>query len=492
MFRESRSTGRAYRPVPYSLLVVLIWALCFGVTVAHAAPPKHLGNKLEKIIKRAEKVAGLSGASVVSIEDNESWYDKNGQVPLFLASNAKLISTAAVLRKLGGDHRFETQVRATVNERGIVEDSLYLVGGGDPKLMAGDFKALAQGLKKKGVHAIQGSVIVDDSLFDTDFLPPKFDLKNTDAAYRASVGALGVNYNAVAVSFKAANVTGGAPAIRVSPSSAYPLLDNRATTVKGKKDALVIKTSRAGKRTRIRVEGRVGVRNRCGSVRRRIDDPGIFAGYVFLSALQAAGIKVADTKVKRDIAPADLPVVLKKQSLSLAVLARDTNEWSNNMMAEMLFKALDIKGGNTGATWEGAQEGVEEMLSEARVPVEDVVYVNGSGLYEADKMSPKSMTTFLAWAFNQEGWGQEWRKTLAVGGKTGTLRGRMRGGSAQGNVQAKTGTLDNVIALSGYVQTRTKGVLAFSFLFNDVKSGRANYRKVRRAQDALCEALANL
>ena len=110
-------------------------------------------------------------------------------------------------------------------------------------------------------------------------------------------------------------------------------------------------------------------------------------------------------------------------------------------------------------------------------------------MYDADFLSASQMTRFLSWAFQQE-WGETWRKSLAVGNMA--LRGRLKGESVRGQVFAKTGTLNTVVTLSGYLRTRSKRWLAFSFLFNDVKPGKPNLRRVRRIQDALCGILSGL
>jgi len=268
-------------------------------------------------------------------------------------------------------------------------------------------------------------------------------------------------------------------------------LDNRATTKKGKSESLIIDVSGANTRTRARVDGSIGVRGKGGAVRRRIHDPGIFTGYLFKTELSKAGVPVGKTEVARGKTPGDLRELSNFASAPLKSLVKDTNEHSNNMMAETLFKGV----GETGkgdASWESAQSVVSVMLGEAGVPKGSYQFLNGSGLYEADFLSAQQMTRFLVWAKSQEKWGKDWVSTLPIGGKTGTLRGRLKGKGVIGRVQAKTGTLNQVVTLSGYIQTATKGTFAFSFLFNDVKKGKSNLRAVRRIQDALCEVFTSL
>lgn len=490
-----RVPKRGY-PRSWVLAIVLSYSLFIPGNLgwtqdAYGAPPKGMESAFNKILKKSTGIAKKVGISVVHLEGGDRWFGQGADVPLNLASNGKILSTAAAIRKFGAGHRYETLVYGKLNPEGEVEGDLFLVGNGDPKLMVEHLSLMAESLKKKGVRTISGGVVIDDSRFDMSFLPPAYEQKSTGASYRASVGALGVNYNAIAISFKPASKKGDAPSIGVSPRSAYALIDNRATTVKGKKDGLSVGVEAAGTRTRVRVDGKIGSRAKRGSVRRRIDDPGVFTGYLFLESLKKSGIRVGNSTVKRAVRPASLPEILNRASDSLLSLAKDTNEYSNNMMAETLFKTLGVteKG---ASSWESSRKVVEEMLSRASIEKGTYTYLNGSGLYEADFLSASQMTQFLTWALGEKDWGETWKTTLPVGGKTGTLRGRMKGKTVIGKVRAKTGTLDQVVALSGYVETRTKGIVSFSFLFNDVKKGKSNIRAIRRIQDSLCEVLANL
>jgi len=472
--------------------VILMWAFGFSSSAVYGEPSPGLSKKFERVLAKGEKWSGAFGVAVMSLKSGDILVSKNSDQQFNLASNGKIISTAAALRKFGGKHRFETRIFGVMNDKGVVEGDLFIVGGGDPKLMESDLKSIAQSLSNLGLKQVKGGVVVDDFLLDQAFLPPAFEQKNTDAAYRSSAGALGVNYNAVAVSFRPGNQVGTSPIVRVSPVSGYPLIDNKSNTKKGKSEALTITTRGANTRTRVTVDGTIGVRSKGGAVRRRIDDPGIFAGYLFAAKLKESGITISEASVKRGQRPKASTQLLSYASDPLEHLARDTNEHSNNMMAETLFKMLASGNQEAPGTWEGAREVAGEMLTEAGIEKGSYKLLNGSGLYEADFMTPLQMVQFLAWAKKQTEWGEMWVSTLPVGGKTGTLRGRLKKKSVIGKVKAKTGTLNNVVTLSGYVESKTRGLLAFSFLFNEVKKGKPNLRAIRRIQDELCGILADL
>jgi len=486
--------GASRRSDGNQFLVHSLLAFCLvfvGVVIhtssANADVPAKLAPSLEKVLAPIGKISQKWGVSVVDVETGEVWFARHADRSLNVASNAKMISTAAALHALGVDRVFQTRIAGTVDEKGIVQGDLHVIGGGDPLLEMSGVRALVSQVHDAGVREVKGRVVVDDALFDAVHVPPAFGQKKTDAAYRASVGALSVASNAVTISFRPARKPGDAPEVSVAPRSAYVLLDNAGVTRKGKKDRLHVKTSAAGSRTRVRVSGSIGSRNKGGAVTRRIQDPGMHAGHVFRAELVRRGVRVRGTEIVRAVAPEGTPVLASRGSQSLMKVARFVNERSHNMGAETLFKHLGVQKEGETATWARARGAVATFLEGAGLETGSYTYTNGSGLYEADFFSPDQLTRFLRWAHEESPWRQAWMDSLAVAGRTGTLRGRMRGAETAGKVRGKTGTLNEVIALSGYIETSSGRHLAFSFLFNEVKGGK---RAARRLQDRLCRALA--
>ena len=487
---------RARGALPRSFQRTGVFLFCIGAAVLLAPPVvgKPLSNSnqqaLSKALKKSKGLAGEYGIHVADVETGETLFEVNGQQALNLASNGKLISTAAAIARWGSNHRFETQVYGALDANGVVNGHLYLRGGGDPGLHASDMESISKTLYAKGVRKVTGSVVVDDSVYGSEHLPPAYDQKQTDASYRSSAGALNVNHNTVAISFRPGKSIGAKPIVGVRPGHTYPRIKNTAKTVKGKREGLVIRSGRDDYGMYYAVTGTIGKRGKPGAVRKRVDDPGIFAGGVFLEALRKTGIEVANKTVLRESVPSDQVPLQTYASQSLLQLITEVNETSNNMMAETLFLGLGTSG-TANASWSEAQKATQRFLEKAGLPAEGFTFLNGSGLYDADFLSANQMTDFLQWSHRQE-WGVKWRKSLPVGGKTGTLSGRLKGEGVRGRVFAKTGTLNEVVTLSGYIETRSGRTLAFAFLFNDVKPGKPNLRRVRRIQDALCGILGEL
>jgi len=161
------------------------------------------------------------------------------------------------------------------------------------------------------------------------------------------------------------------------------------------------------------------------------------------------------------------------------------NEDSDNHFAELIFRNAARAAGTVGSAAQ-ADAALREFLSaQVGVPRGAVSARDGSGLSTLDRVTPRSMVQLLAYA-PRTPWGESFRNSLPIAGRTGTLAGRMRGTAAQDNVRAKTGTTGSVISLGGYVKTRDREELVFSFIYNGTSLTRA-----RVAIDAMSVTLAN-
>ena len=474
----------------FTTIVVLLCALSFFLVVAPgaAAPPPNLKKKLDSVLKTVSKTSPAWGVVVYNLDKDEYWYERNADKRLNLASNAKLITTAAALSEFGPNHEFQTHFVGDLNASGVIHGHLYVVGGADPGLLESDMKKMAQALKKKGVKEVRGGLRVDLGLFDDERLPPAFNQKKTDAAYRPNVEALSGLNNAVGVGFRPGASIGAPARVWLTPHNSYFEIANNTKTVKGKKEALVVSAVARGNKTRIQISGTIGVKGRRGSVRRRVVHPGLFAATVLRDALQKEGISFRDKSVATGAPPENGKRLYSYSSGTVFDHVKETNLVSNNMLAEMLFKALNARRGGPAASWKGARAVVESLLGKAGLPAGSYQFLNGSGLYRADFMTPRQMVKFLSWARTQTAWGAAFGDSLPVSGLSGTLKRRMRGNGVKGRVFAKTGTLNKVSTLSGYMKVKSGDTLVFSFLFNNIKT---NVRSARQMQDRLCSALAS-
>ena len=221
---------------------------------------------------------------------------------------------------------------------------------------------------------------------------------------------------------------------------------------------------------------------------KRVDDPRLFPGYVLAEVLREMGVEVHG-----DVAEGGEKVHTRLayiESAPLAVLVRELGKNSDNFYAETLFKALGgFIHGPPARSADGA-DGVLAWLGTIGALEPGTRLVNGSGLFDANRVSARSLAAVLRHAYGSARIGPDFVAQLAVGGVDGTLRSRFRAEKELRIVRAKTGTLDDVVALSGYVLSPpARSPVAFSFIVDGV-AGR--HTEARERVDRCVEAIAAL
>jgi len=209
--------------------------------------------------------------------------------------------------------------------------------------------------------------------------------------------------------------------------------------------------------------------------------PALAAALSFRAALLRAGVSVAGRALT---GPADAEAVslAEIQSVPLTNVLRFMDHESDNFTAELLLKQLGASVGLQGTTAAGA-EAVLQLLQEQQIPLTGVRIVDGSGLSGLDRLTTDAVVAMLRSSWLDEDLRELLIAALPVAGRNGTLEHRMRGTVASGRVRAKTGTLDNASALSGYVRKR----IAFSVIQN---GPRLSVYWARIAQDQFATVLA--
>ena len=164
---------------------------------------------------------------------------------------------------------------------------------------------------------------------------------------------------------------------------------------------------------------------------------------------------------------ADAESVALFESPELVEIVRDMNKVSSNFIAEMLVKALGAELKGTPGSWQKGLEVAEDLLSELGVPRGTYVLRNGSGLNDTNRLTARQMAVLLQAVWKRFPVAAEFISSLGIAARDGTMRLRMEGTDAAGRLRAKTGTLERVTALSGYVQSLGGERFVFSVLVND-------------------------
>jgi D-alanyl-D-alanine carboxypeptidase/D-alanyl-D-alanine-endopeptidase (penicillin-binding protein 4) len=371
---------------------------------------------------------------------------------------------------------------------------------------------LAQQVEQSGVRAITGSVVGDDTFFLDQPYAQGWSWDDLQWAYGAPVSALTFNDNSIRLNIAADASAPGATLGSWTPDVDYYSLDNSMTPTPTGETAHPGLERRPGSML-VRAWGTVPAAGLHAGL--AIIDPAQFTAEAFQQALAARGILAQNAAESRHqfaddtgnfVAERELPlrfapvvlntvagapegrrVLAAHISVPVAEDIEVTNKTSQNLHAELLLRLLGKLDGADGSFVQGARV-VRQFMTDAGVSDQDFFLYDGSGMSPEDRIAPRAFTRLLDYAARQP-WGQQWRNTLPVAGVDGTLEARFANTPLKGRMWAKTGTLNEVTALTGYLTAASGRTLAFSILVNGRRPGSdAEEQAVDRIAQAIAAA----
>jgi D-alanyl-D-alanine carboxypeptidase/D-alanyl-D-alanine-endopeptidase (penicillin-binding protein 4) len=447
----------------------------------------------------------LWAVKVQSVETGEILFEKNAEKYVMPASNMKLLTAVAAIERLGLNFKYQT-VLATDGEveDGILKGNLIVIGSGDPtlgaRLSSPDRQSIDQGqptavfqewadkLKEAGIREIRGDIIGDDSVFDDVPLGQGWTWDNLPYGYSAEIGGLQFNENYVVVWLIPAGEAGGTVEVRATPSTSFLKLENQLETIEAYEDWDYQVDREPGSNLAV-LKGTVPAGHSPLRLTVSVDNPTAYFVTVLKETLQSSGIPVSG--MPRDIddltdPPASQKTLYVHHSPDLRYIVRVLLKISQNLYAETLIRTLD--GREVGKSFNEGKEEVQEVLTGIGIPSDAYVLADGSGLSRYSYLTANTLVRLLRHAYRAP-YRDLFEEALPLAGVDGTIGRRLRGTAGEGNVRAKTGTLSNVRALSGYVTTRSGDTLAFSMIVNNYTQPR---KSAEYLQDLALEYLANL
>lgn len=443
--------------------------------------------------------AARVGVSVVDLTTGQALFGSRADLGLNLASNTKVLTSAAALARLGPDFRWRTALYADKwnPETAEIEGDLYIRGRGDPTLKSSELRTLIHDLHMAGVRTIRGGIVFDGSYFDGVTEPPYFDDQPKErAGFRAPYGAFNLDQNAVVVVIEPDPAGVDFARVWLEPDVApYVVLkyDEVMTVPTGRTRLHVETTIKKDKDKTVELEVTGQIRPESPEwIRRRIDDPVKFTGEILQRALAAEGIKLGKKKLGKDTVPPRARELAVHDSAPLGEIVRQMNKISNNFYAEALLKTLGAEaiagvGAPRPATWADGVAEVARYLTEV-VGLDPGSFRagNGSGLFGASQVSAAQLTKVLDAAWRDFRVGPDLAASLAIMGVDGTVRSRLRATPVRGRARVKTGTLASVSSLAGYVAVDSRRVLAFAVIVNDIPDASRGW--ARALQNQIVEA----
>jgi D-alanyl-D-alanine carboxypeptidase/D-alanyl-D-alanine-endopeptidase (penicillin-binding protein 4) len=444
-----------------------------GSGLAHRPSQKRLARAVRRLVHAVRAEKGKLSLAVRETETGVLWAGHQEKLPVNPASNVKILTAWAALRILGPQHRYLTSLHGQLAEGGHVS-RLAIAGDGDPDLEMRHLYEMIARLKRGGLRSV-GDIVVDQSAFDGQHVPPAFGQQPEEwASFRASVAAVSLAGNTAMFEMRPGTV--GRPVhLAVVPGGFVTVTGHAQTSAAGKPPALRLKLKANRGRVMARLGGTLPVDAKVVRLWRRVADPTLLVGYGLRTVCADLGIVVKGVVKAGPAAPAK--ELSRHRSRPLARLLHALGKYSNNFYAEMVFKRLGAPiGDGKPASFHDAAAAVRGLLEQAKIDTAGLRLQNGSGLFDANRISASLMTAVLRAAWRDGRVRPELMSQLAIGGTDGTLRSRFKGLRESRMVRGKTGTLAQVSALSGYV-TGERRTLAFSVLIDDVRGHAAAFRQ---------------
>lgn len=372
----------------------------------------------------------------------------NENTPLVPASTTKLLTTETAMSMLGENYRWMTQLEYSgeIDENGTLNGNLYIVGSGDPSLgtnkagawsykdIVSDF---AGGMTREGIKKVNGDIIIQTALFKG----------NISALPENVVWLENNNYYLPVGTTKEINPANERLIVKKSMN---PAADKKFFYVSPYVNKMVYAEKYDGN----------------GTLTTKLPDAPAFLANSFRLSLVKSGVAVTGKVIPKmtDASPEIRKMISAYKSPTLGDIIYYTNQRSDNSLAEALLKTVGFqKMGDQ--TSESGRIVVNDHLKDIEFDLEGLNYMDGSGLSRSNHVTPISQVKFLT-SLMDEKFYKTYFNSLPIGGQSGTLKG-MFVGEGNGQVFAKTGTLNKVKTLAGYLKTNSGRTLVFSLMVNN-------------------------
>ena len=447
------------------------------------AMPVNLPASVAAALRTARLPAAAVGIYVQEVGSNRPLLNINADKAMNPASVMKLVTTYAALELLGPSFTWKTGIYETGSRRGdVLEGDLVFKGAGDPKLTQEDLTVAMRALRARGIREVRGNIVLDHSAFDVSaYDAAKFD-GDPLRAYNAGPDALLINFKAFALTFApdelagSVNVSAEPRAAGLPVRASVKLVPGACADLRG-----------PGLKTRVDGSG-ISV---TGSYASSCGVKSLWVHPYELSQAQYGGAVLrqlwADAggtlsgDVRDGLVPPGARLVYEIESESLAETVRDINKYSNNVMARELFLGIGRELLRLPGTPERSYRAVRTWLTEKKIGGDELVMENGSGLSRIERISAQSLGRMLVAAFRSPVM-PEFMSSMPLVAYDGTMQKRLRTKDVAGQAHIKTGSLNEVRAIGGYVLAASGKRYAVVCLVNSPAAIAA-----QGAQDALLQ-----
>lgn len=433
------------------VLALLLSAWAVGAFATEAELPIRIQSALNARDVPHESLS----VYVADVQTGESVLEWRGDEPRNPASTIKLLTTLVALDVLGPAYRWRTDVYAKGElTKGRLDGDLVIKGYGDPFLVTERVWQLLRNIRHAGVREITGDLLLDDSWFEVgEYDPAAFD-RQPLRAYNVAPNALLMNFKVVRYWFEPDHVN-GAVNVRLEPPLDNLRVNNRLglaiSSCRGFQRGITITTNEAA--DEITLSGRFP--NGCSryAMDRAVLSHNDFVYGLFGSLWRDAG-GLFEGDWRNIVVADDAEPLLSFDSLPLTDMIARINKHSNNVMARQLLYTLGAEANGAPGTEESGRAVIANWLSDNGLNSTKIAIENGAGLSRLTRTTARDMAAMLQFAW-QKPYMPEYLSSMSLSGLDGTLRRRFGETALVGQAHLKTGSLDHVTAIAGYLQSRS-------------------------------------
>ncbi|MDB5763650.1 MAG: dacB [Herminiimonas sp.] len=417
----------------------------------NAVPAQELPPVVIDALKRAGIPLNAAGAYVQEVGGSKMLIASNASIPFNPASTMKLVTSDAALELLGPTFTWKTQAYADGAQLGdVLQGNLIFKGSGDPKLVLENFWLFLRQIRARGIREIRGDLLLDRSIFEEGFYDPAVFDGDPLKAYNAGPDALLLNYKAFGFRFVPDEASGLVKILVDPPVAGYPVAAPRLSNGecgdwKGKLFAAFNGngTSFGGTYS-----------SSCGDKTWYVHPYQMTHTQYFAAVFRQLWNDLGGTfkgDVRSGVVPPGARLVGEWESPALPEVIRDINKYSNNVMARQLLLTIAADVFKLPANPERGARAIKSWLAGKGIDAPELTIENGSGLSRNERISAGTMGRMLVAAF-QSPTMPEFISSMPLAGYDGTMRQRLKTRSVAGNAHIKTGSLNDVRAIAGYVQ----------------------------------------
>lgn len=431
--------------------------LCWVLSSVVLAPAWARDTPLPPVVINALRMQNIpaGGLSVYAedLDSGEVLLSHNAELLRQPASTIKVLTTFVALDVLGPVYTWKTRAYANGTiKNGVLTGDLVLVGGGDPYMVAERWWSFVAELRQTGIKTITGDVIIDRSYFAAlDEDRAAFD-GSPERSYNVIPDALMVNFQTSRFTLTG-DVDAGKPVLLVEPHPANLQIDNnvRLTGRNCRRGYLGLRfsTPQGSSSNNIAFGGTAGTG--CGrvTVARAIMSAPEYAFGTFKTYFEQQGGKI-NGKLRLGTLPSQARLLVSFDSLTLAEIIRLVNKFSNNIMARTLLLTLGAEKFGAPATPEKGARAINEWLAQRQIDTRGFVIDNGSGLSRVERTTALGLGSMLKFAWQNQ-FMPEFAASLPLAATDGTLRSRFQSPAMRGRLRLKTGHMEGVASLAGFV-----------------------------------------